>query len=463
MKPVTFIKYIMIASAALPQLAGCSSESENPDNPDKRSMEIKVVAAPQNKATRALGASTTTGNELICSWWVAFVNTNGNVEMIATGNREKGVWEDNVNDILPSGRYTAYAFANISPAELEKSTGLKFEKGKPAPGIDQIKSATLLMTSLWGEGTTGKSDAAYRIPMSGYRTIIADGATGKSYRIEVVRMLSKIEFAFLNSTERDVVVKDISFSPVNTARIPLMTSNGTGSGINGPTIYEDSKEKVAAFSYTVNPEPNPELRITPYTGAVDSYGWDKRTHFYVPESTAEYHPTGHFSFTINFSRLKDDNSGYVDDRLYALTDGFTSFSRNDYLLIPIMITDSHPEISFNYYPPIGGYPAKIEQKGETEYYVTFGTGGRLEIRTEMTEGRTGQKLSLSKYEVTYEIKRATEGMLRGNTLNYDAGIHGFTGTLTGTSGTAEIEFRFTLKNQNDPKISSVRKVYLIKK
>ena len=66
--------------------------------------------------------------------------------------------------------------------------------------------------------------------------------------------------------------------------------------------------------------------------------------------------------------------------------------RNDWVRIPIVLTDWVLELDVTFYPPIGGYPAVKTEEKDNEFYARFGTGGYFAIVPRVRNGG-GRRLS----------------------------------------------------------------------
>lgn len=406
MKIKTFIN--PFAAAILSSLAVTSCVSDNSDHSLSAGdglVGISISAAPLGSSTRGFteeekAEETARPNELIQNWMVVAVQNNTIVELIE-GNPD-GVWSDQVRKELAPGTYTFIAFANMDIEELKKI----YVKGDPIKLDDQDKLE--FKEDLMVEGL---------IPMSGY----LDGVTVKNtinetFSIEVVRMLSKVQFAFKNESASTITIQQIDFQPVYNGNIYLFPDY-KAYGEQGrpdpdiqnpqtlPRLPENPDTKYATKSIT------PNLTLTNETA--------DRCTFYIKESIAKgNHPTDHFHIGITLKR--GDQTEEIAS--YALADDdLKFFYRNDYVLFPIVISDYRPMLNVYDYPPIGGYPVQVENKG-TEFYATFSSSGAFDIDARLIDS-TGKELTVDDTpgaEKTYNVQcDYDKEIYKGLNLTYD--------------------------------------------
>lgn len=389
-------------------------------------------------STRAdLSESPAQENELIKNWWIAFVDENGKVAAIFSKDGLTACSEDEVEGLLPTGNYTAYAFANITPDKLKESTDLEFTVGSSAPTLDDIKKIE------WKKLANGFSGD---IPMCGWREINVKGTVEEKFAIEVVRMLGKVEFSFANRSSKDISLKEITFGPLNTGDIVMMPDYSKLATPNSDGMKPELLSGTGTENYSYKLSEN---------GLTLTAGEEKggRTHFYVRESIADSHPTGHFHFSLKISR-----EGNEEELLYALTDNLTYINRNDYILIPVNFHDYSlkPEVLF--YPPIGGYPPVVTEDKNDEYYIKFGTGGFFEITPRVyKDGDT----ELARGSYTVELGTPSGDDIFTEKPSEDKTTGEITGELSSTTGIAVIPIAVTVSEDNN-NVTFTRNLYIIR-
>ena len=130
-------------------------------------------------------------NELINTWWVAFVDASGTVRCIVENSPQLAspVERDEFTVNLPVATYTLYAFANLSKEELYDRTGVKFTPGEKIERNPAV--------AVWDD-MANNPDATALIPMSGTATI--NFRNTQSFAIEVIRMLAKVRLSVRNTS-----------------------------------------------------------------------------------------------------------------------------------------------------------------------------------------------------------------------------------------------------------------------
>lgn len=388
-------------------LASCS-EDETPAASYKTRFSISVKSP-------GMPTDPSGDNEKINTWWIALVSSNGTVRAILErpAGLTAAIEEETINAEIPTGRYTAYAFANITKDELQSKTGITFTTGQASPTDAQLSSAT------WNMPNNSYKDQ--NIPMSGRQEITVTGHVNESFAIEVVRMLAKIEFAFSNNASKDITVNSVSFSPLNTGNIHLLPDYSTLE--DAPKLLPDNGTETVTLNFSG------ANAITLAAGA----GETKTEHFYARESLVQSQATGHFLVSVNISR-----EGSSTNQLYSLTEQLTYINRNDYIRIPISFTDYLLDFDVLFYPPIGGYPAVINEKKDNEYYIKFGTPGKFVINPLIREASDGSAyLQPGQYTINIAVNQGGGIFTTVPAINENTGE--INGELNSSKGTAEVK------------------------
>ena len=414
------------------------------DGPDRLSLPVKntfVISTEDSDQPidpGLLKPEADSGNELINTWWMVFARkTDKSIYAVVTrpDQHTDPVEKESVEADLPVDTYLVYAFANITPEELEEKTGLSFEVGSGLP--ENLESA------MW-KVMENNPDKDKPIPMSGSREGTVTGRVNEPFAIEVVRMLAKVEFCFMNESESDINVLSVNFTPLNAGAVPLLPNFNPA---KPPVIAEGCGVETITCAFGKSGLHVPDGTSTPV-----------RDKFYVRESVAESHPTKHFNFSLKVKR-----DGKEEEQLYALTDELSYINRNDYIQIPVLFAELKFELSVRFYPPIGGYPAvEIESKPE-EHYITFGSSGGFEIEPRFTNIITGTELSKDKIKVkVIGISDPAHIFEREPVAEVSGEV---TGVLSSevTKGTAEVSLTIEVSLEGGVKRVYKRKVYIIRK
>lgn len=352
------------------------------------------------------------------------MDDNGKVSKIlnrnaAVGTSTNAVEEETFQCVLPTGTYDIYAFANITRDELRDATGLTFTENGDAPdniidsvwqglqntdGREEAESVTQLGVAyeakvtnvsnnnlnLWNSSETdGKP-----IPMTGFLSRVRiENTIEEKFSIEVVRMVAKVELQFFNPSDRNVTINEVAFSPVTTSKVSLFpTYDVLGEKAFRPL---DGAE-YARLSHGV------EINVGKATvnNGVSNLGTNTHT-FFIKESLS----AAAGSFTVWLAVTYENGvteflqcSPTVDIKDYI--------NRNDWIRIPITLSDYDVKVEALFYPPIGGYPAIVEgidPDGAQQF--TFGTQGKFAIMPYVTDKTKGTPVAYQNYRIEVdEIK-----------------------------------------------------------
>ena len=445
-----FIYPLTIAILSGVAVSSCSSSDIEPVVPGNGEtstsgrITMSISAAPlSGRSTRAdfpeLPAESA---ELINEWYIAFLDETGNVVAVEDNGSLAGVWNDVVSTELELYKtYTALAFANFnglpklkegdtysSSAEYAQSLGLV--KGGTNVDLTEIKE------SIYKDGIKylNKGDL---IPMSGYLEFTPRGTVNEIFAIEVVRLYSRVEFAFEKNVDDDIIINSISLGSVNVGSISLM-----------PNYDKKPKPNTTPGNSPIFPttEVNYET-ITPGMSALsvpnEKEGDDItsiRPRFYIKESVVD--KDERFKIGINLTRGSGTDA--VTETIEALTDKeLRFFYRNDYVLFPIKFNYT-PEIKVYDYPPIGGYPVQVTVANGTEYTAMFSSSGAFDIETSIVD-KNGNVIELGSEGNgnTNYVEWNTADKPAGFNISYDSvSKRWFGGFPLGYDKPIRIDFKF---------------------
>ncbi|MBQ8530576.1 MAG: FimB/Mfa2 family fimbrial subunit [Parabacteroides sp.] len=235
--------------------------------------------------------------------------------------------------LLYPGTYTIYAFANCEKlSEMEEV--LKTTRGKlTLPDVVTWPYQAAFQPG----GTEGF------IPMSGEKSFTV-GYEGGTVSVSLVRLLSKIQVSFRNTTAKDVTVDSWSLEEFNT-KINLFQQNS----IQAMTSEAWSIGK----SYTSSPI---TIEAEEKSGVTEKW-------FYVTESKMN----DGFAITLNSSKIGSEGKKYTSTK---------TLSRNHIWPIEILFSDYYLVLSVQgENPPIGGYPAVTTKESLTNTLTCNIVGG----------------------------------------------------------------------------------------
>ena len=393
--------YICIWAVCL--LAACSAGDDATSFPGQADAENRVGVTLQLSAlssqtsqssrssqTRAAWETDTEAlpGEMMKSWFVVVVQ-NGKIEKIITSDlKSLGVTEvekDQVFVELSKGETTFYSFANIKPKEIGLDASTSVGQQLPAD-FDQktyqmdgnCQHFHLLMAPEFQNG----------YPMSNKQMVdITDNQ--QVIKLEVIRMVAKVQLSITNDTDHDIVLKSITLSDVtqngnpNVKLLPNVDSNNQLKGVN-------LVDGVAKGTIT--------LEADDINGITIGEGATQTACFYMNESLVDKREDGGNRYFILSLTTVDAATGATSNNRYAML-SWNEILRNDYLKIPIKMEDYQIRWKVEAFSPIGVLP-KVKDDGEN-LSLDFGYYGEFHIKPEVIKlSRTGsQTLSVSEWQM----------------------------------------------------------------
>lgn len=414
--------YILIAATLSLALGSCSSQ-DGPDDPNGNygaltdaefSITAKDVTAPGVGGEFRPEASQT-DNELIHNWTVVFVDNTSTVRAIVSGGRDDSpIYSDVVRTSLHTGTYTAYAFANYTT--LGETFGVN-----PTIGASFNPANALFNT-----GNTNNPDAL--IPMTGTRVIKVTGRVEEPEAIEVIRAMAKVEFTFANLSQNAVTINSVQIEPAYKGRVPLFRDPKTATGYAKPVNADANAPYTSVTVSNLNDKYMPVN--TPYTQGAYA-------HVYLAENNPDYYPAQTYTLRVNMSRDGKSES----DEVVVLTDptAVPFMNRNDYIQIPISISDWIIDFDVQFYPPIGGYPAVQKFAENKQLFFTFGSMGKFAILPKIRNAADGSPfLQPEQYNITITPRQVSDGMFI-ESPSFNNKSHEIIGELSGANGRATFD------------------------
>ena len=385
---------LLAVTAILTGLAvsSCSDSKIDPlvpepgEIPDIRSVMLSLSPVSMSQLTRAVYPEhSAEPGELIQEWYIAIIDvTTETVVAVERGRDlpESGVWNDVVNTKLELfKKYTAFAFANFKNAtslngeeQISYKNSADFAQNFLNLKVGEKVKIGDILEKVYTDGKDLLKENDL-IPMAGYLDFTPQGTVNEVFSIEVVRLYSRVEFAFVKNVDPIIRINEISLGDVNTGSIVLMPDY-TNKPI--PNENPDKDPEIPDNSKYVSVIYTPASRIeVPDDGDGDV---SLRTRFYIKESVVN--DDNRFKIGINLTRGTGKKA--ITETVEVLTNSdLKSFYRNDYVLFPITFNNT-PEIKVYDYPPIGGYPVQVEANG-TEYTAMFSSSGAFDIETSIVD------------------------------------------------------------------------------
>lgn len=373
---ITYILPLLL----LALLSACSSDSLTDDAviPGNDSSDTDGNVTFNIGTTRGVLTPAVNDDELISSYLIV-VTQAGRIVKVLKAPSLPAAEMHSVKASIPVGTYKVYAFANIPFTAADDWLYGKFTEGAAMPDL----STMYYGDANFRNGMTGA------IPMSNSvdgmdLTVLSDKGNA-TYGIEVVRMLAKVEFLFMNNSSEDVTISKVAMGPLTTVGtttdgfIPLSWYNDA----TALSLYsvDDNKFGAETYNHTIT---------SPITLASGNVTTKPSTSFYVIESNPD--PiTKQFNLAVTVRRGSETEEiryALLDKSLVAEgtnldndDDRSPFIRRNDWIRIPISFSDWQMRIEARTYPPIGGYPeAEIDENESNEFVVKFEGGGDFSIR-----------------------------------------------------------------------------------
>lgn len=392
--------YICIWAVCL--LAACSAGDEATSFPGQADAENQVGVTLQLSAsssqtsqssrsslTRAAWETDTEAlpGEMMKSWFVVVVQ-NGKIEKIITSDLKSGVTEvekDQVFVKLNTGATTFYSFANIKPEEIGLDVSTSVGQQLPA-GFDEQTYQMDGNSQLFRQLMTPEFQNGY--PMSNKQIVnITDNQ--QVINLEVVRMVAKVQLYITNATDHAINLKTITLSDVTlngNRNIKLLPNVDSANKLKGVNLADGvAKETIT-------------LRAAENNGITIEARAKQTACFYMNESLVDKGADGGNRYFILSLTTEDAGTGAITNHRYAML-SWNEIRRNDYLKIPIKLTDYQIRWKVEAFSPIGVLP-KVKDDGEN-LSLDFSYYGEFHIKPEVIKlSRTGsQTLSVSEWQM----------------------------------------------------------------
>ena len=477
-------KYILFICAAFIALCySCSADDVSSDGDDTKvdngKMYLNICCAPSNdtRAVTADGTDVGISKEWIKTWKVVIVDAASKVEAVIDRDAasEDLIEADKkeIKDRLTFGKKTVYAFANLSDEQLKNAsfTSLKVDDKATIATLDAL---TLDPYNASYQAGTADNEAKAEpftigaggnIPMSNRFTINVTDAESQTFNVPLYRMLAKLSFSFTSEAEKDVTVTGVRISPATTTGeylFPINTNFGGDDRIDytkAPAFsgaYKAADVTATWSNCKVPVGTKEESAVTPapiYINESKAYN--------VANVTATQNVHNRMAITL---LTKRDGADKEEEYSYTMTN-LAYINRNDWIKIPIVLTDYvfYPQVF--YYPPIGGYPEATVTTTDNKTYIVFGGGGgQFAIHPNLYKSNSADPLTFTDANITVVDNNPTIFTDDGKDKpKYDASTGEITGTLNGTAGTATITLSMTVTTGTEPGTSETltRELYIV--
>ena len=314
---------------------------------------------------------------------------------------------------LPEGTYHIYATANFRSSDnANDGYDDTYAVGSTINANATKKFANSTCYYIKGTADDDTKYSVKNIPMTGKLLrksnndpiTVENGKVTDAGIISVWRVMSKMQFEFTNESDKDIKILGIEVDPIykvssSAPGIYVFSQDDLESTANlapgtGITLPDNARADMGAVEFVpaqVGTPAAPDI----LTLAAKGGDTDKGTlYFYLNESDATFTTTqNQLSLRFKVQRKKDANNWYDEEIRYGVTThhdltnndpyggykgGFNVIRRNDWIHIPIILTDWQFRIEPLAFVPIAGYPAKtVSSDGLT---ATFSTGGMIALQ-----------------------------------------------------------------------------------
>lgn len=425
----------------------CSRDDEADRAPLPEEGTAKVVFS---LSTRASGTpeDAAGANELINSWWVAFVDANDKVAAFASNTLTKAAEYDDFELELPIGTYTIVAFANKVPEKISANS-YKIAWGDKSLTFTLKETSPVLFgdQTLWPVESPEEWGSDALVPMTGLMKVRVTGRVTEPFSIEVVRQVAKFEISFENVAKRDVTVHGFWIEEGKADAVTLFPNyDCLGSLPKLPATYglKNAERKLGG------------LRIAPDDSATDI--------FFTREAIAKEQPNGVFTLYVDVTHHAGQGVEAKRDTVSELIRDLSYINRNDHIKLPVRLTDYVITVDALFYPPIGGYPAIMLGDNVGNYWVRFGSIGDFVITPHIRKAEAGSA-ELQPGEMTCEL--SYDNLNGVEIFSVPPTADPTTGEIIGTMGTnkgaAKIYLTCTIPQDGDnPDLRFTRTILIIR-
>ena len=324
--------------------------------------------------TRSANDANSSDEETMNTLTLFFVDANNKVEEIYT--KEYGALfqeEETVSVDLTAGAKKVYGFSNLFPAALSS-----VQKGDVMPLIDEA-------TQLISNGYTIDAAAGRYLPMSNKININVANTSGQVFTMELIRLVSKIQLMITNETGGNVTLENIKIQPLTNSSVYLFPHSDAG----GNSVLP-SGTTTESYTHALG-----SIVLTDGASKTDF------TPFYVNESATV---SGDWFQIILFTK----RNGAAEETRMALTQ-IGVLNRNDFLKLPLVLTDYKLNLGVMSYPPIGGYPAAVSSHSDG-YHCVFAGGGPFIITPELIKISDGSVVPVADADWTFSYTDVSPSM-----------------------------------------------------
>ena len=323
---------------------------------------------------------------------------------------------------LEEGSYYIFATANFNSSDnIDDAYDDNIAEGSTINENALMKFANSSNYYIVGDDTP--YSGMKNIPMTGKLTDgnglkkveVYKGSTANAGTLMLWRVIGKMQFEFTNESEQDIQILGIEVDPINkvstdnpgiflfskddlTSTANLVSGANPPTGKEGLTLPDGVREDMGPVVFT--PALGQPLTLTAKNGSDPGQG---KLYFYVNESDGTFTTTNN-QYSLRF---KIKRGGTIEEIRYGVTTqwdetnggGFNVIRRNDWIHIPVVLTDWQLRIEPLAFVPIAGYPATLLSSDALT--ATFSTGGLVALQPFVKKYNDATWRDFSNPEVTF--------------------------------------------------------------
>ena len=432
---------------------GCDDNQEKVDD-----SSYYDIVNPENisfRLTRSITISDVGVNaiqeEMMYDWHLVIADATGKIEAVLHRNNfndkvpntslplEQETVHFDSYDVLPlpivyEGWKTIYAFANMEVPVAFSVIGNTITETE----------ARQITTTVNGNGLIPTNSTP--IPMSNIIKVELKNVKHQSIDIPLIRLVAKVEFTFKTLTSTSITVQTATMNHVtlnDNDNVYLFSS--WNDYLFVPSMPISSRE--GSHSYVVN------KTVT---------NSSEQTHIiYVNESTKP--DSEYIGFTLTTKRADKEST----EIRYALTESAIALWRNDYLKIPVTMTDYEFNPRIDFYPPIGGYgDAVVSSEPGEVFFVKVTSGGQIILRPQLYNALTNLPVGDNNTQLKIEATPIAPTINTSEMFSEELAYHPVDGwwraTLNGNIGKVLFTLTFDVTGAEGYTVTLQRKIYIIK-
>lgn len=415
-------------------LPSCSDDTA-PEIPEaqtaKLNIRLGVFGSSRSSYTKAASFEPDTEEanayeRAINDWYVVVLKNDGTVDRVLSNKKGDIATpigdEENTHNVLGvelsiGETYQFYAFANLE--SLNEDTASKYLLGlTQGAEFDVAQAVSLKSIDAYQIPAAGANATTY-IPMSSYAETAIVQKEGTEVRIPLIRLLGKVEVTVSNGTGNELTLKSLSIGKFRTAGEIYLLPYDAAEKKETKNLLAQSQEDIYLPSFPTNAQGTyTEMKLLEKPISIAASSTSQPYWSYANETSfIEANETKALRITTDIEGRNNQ----------PLETDFNFIRRNDWLVIPLLISDISTNIAFDMkHMPIGGLPTTITlPEGVTmpiATYWTQGHGGDITITYTLNSVSSLSDVKIKHYTSgdTYEGGSKhpfTSAVLNSNTSN----------------------------------------------